>query len=405
LPERDISRLKDAKSIGLIGGAFDPIHYGHLAMAERVRVLLSLDAVVFQPSGIPPFKRQEASKAEARLAMTRLACADNPHFHVSEAEILREGTSYTIDTLRLFASALPKAKTTLVLGADAFMGVLKWHKYRELLALAKFTVAARPGTDNEKLREFSLHLKKKYGAKVKLVPIPLLDISSTEIRALCARGESVKYLLPDSVSGYIKENALYSRRLSVEEMKKTLKDILPERRFAHSLSTAETAVNLARIHGADEEKAYIAGLLHDCARVTHVSGERMVKMAKSRGLHLDEHQKKSPVLIHAPLGAIFAKADFFVTDDDILNAIKHHTTGRPGMNLLEKIVFTADHTEPLRGNDEHLEAARTCAKFDLNAAVLDILCKKLEHHDTAHPDGIKAREYILNNLLHENDDM
>jgi nicotinate-nucleotide adenylyltransferase len=380
----EIKHLSAFARIGILGGTFDPVHYGHLSAAECIRVELNLGVTVFMPAGTPAFKSGREGSAEHRYVMTGLACAPNPHFYCSSAEISREGTTYTIDTIRMFKSKLPEtSRLFFIIGADAFMSIEKWYDHETLMKTVSFAVAARPGTDTGKLKDFIGTVKKKYGAKVKLAKTPALDISSSDIRARAEKGQSIRYLLPDEVLEYIQKNNLYKPSKPINEIKQALKTNLSGKRYSHSLSVAEESKRLASIHGLDTEKAYLAGLLHDCAR----------------------NLKDVRIMSHASVGAKVARNEYSVADEDILNAICYHTTGRPGMSLLEKIVFVADFIEPGRIEREISETARRYAEFDIDAAVIEVLDKKIGYSgNAAHPISNKARDYLIYNIYKNTED-
>lgn len=368
------TKIEGYSRLGLMGGTFDPIHYGHLAAAECVRAELMLDIVVFMPAGIPAFKQGESTDGRHRYEMTNLACMPNKNFFCSQMEILREGTTYTVDTVRELKAAAGSAKLFFIIGADAFANIEKWHDYKSLIKLTTFAVVNRPGAE----------LKKKHGIKAKYIEIPALDISSTEIRKRAAKGGSLRYLTPDSVAEYIKEHNLYKLPLSVKEIQTKLKRMIPGKRYNHSLSVAEEAKRLAILHGADSDKAYLAGLLHDCA--------------KSPG--------GGDALTHGANGAKVTRAEFCITDEDLLNAIKYHTTGRPGMSLLEKIIFVADSIEPARAKYYDIKTAKINAEYDIDAAVIEVLARKIEGAgENAHPISIKAREFMVYHIYKNTTDI
>lgn len=213
------------KRIGLFGGTFNPIHLGHLRPAEEIRDQLELDRVIFIPSASPPHKRKEGTlPASLRLEMVRLAIADNPRFSLSEVEVERPGTSYSVETIEYFRHEFgPHVRLFFVLGLDAFLEIHTWKDYAGLFRLCNFVVMTRPGFEKIFAREhlpvelagdFCYDTHEKGYAHVSgffVYPreITGLDISSTRVRALLQRGRSVKYLLPASVEGFIYQNRLY----------------------------------------------------------------------------------------------------------------------------------------------------------------------------------------------------
>jgi nicotinate-nucleotide adenylyltransferase len=194
------------RRIGLMGGTFDPIHHGHLVAAEEARWQFDLDTVLFVPTGQPWQKPVGVSPAEDRYRMTVIATASNPAFEVSRVEIDHPGPTYTVDTLRRLRAELGEdARLFFITGADAVLHILTWTDREEVLALAEFIAATRPGYDLERLTE-RLPLARE---RLHPMEIPMLAISSTEIRARVARGAPIQYLVPDGVVEYVVERGLY----------------------------------------------------------------------------------------------------------------------------------------------------------------------------------------------------
>jgi nicotinate-nucleotide adenylyltransferase len=214
--------------VGIFGGTFNPIHYGHLRAAEEVREKLRLDRILFIPSGSPPLKRKEIATAEHRYEMVRLAILDNPFFKLSDIECRRAGRSYTLNTLEELSKADADAEFCFILGIDAFLDIPNWWQPDRLLAATDFIIIARPafrfadlkaspylkirqsalkGLDGSVAETCMAELKTK--RKVSLVRLTPIGASSTVIRRLIKQGRSVKYLLPPKVQSYIISNGLY----------------------------------------------------------------------------------------------------------------------------------------------------------------------------------------------------
>jgi nicotinate-nucleotide adenylyltransferase len=195
------------KKIGLMGGMFDPVHYGHLLAAEEARSRFDLSQVLFIPTGLPPHKqRPGCASSEQRLAMTALAISTNPNFAVSAVESKRQGYSYSVDTVSgLLAEYGPETAFSFIVGTDAALELPTWHDAARLLELVDFIVAARPGFDLAALDQ----LPPAWRSKMSVLTMPLLEISSTEIRRRVAAGGPIKYLLPELVESYIYAEGLY----------------------------------------------------------------------------------------------------------------------------------------------------------------------------------------------------
>lgn len=198
--------------IGIMGGTFDPIHFGHLVLAETVRETMKLDRILFIPTGDPPHKKEKnVTSAKERMQMVELAIGDNPDFFCSDMEVNRQGYSYTVDTLeRLREEYGDGCQLFFITGADAIIEILSWKDVERIATLCTFVAAARPGTDQEKLSEFLGDLPSYLHNKVHVIPVPALQISSTDIRKKAASGQTIRYLLPANVARYIKENSLYA---------------------------------------------------------------------------------------------------------------------------------------------------------------------------------------------------
>jgi len=199
------------KKIGLMGGTFDPIHYGHLVLAEQIRTQFDLDMVYFIPVGIPPHKQDKnISSSKHRYFMTLLATITNPNFEVSKIEIEDSNISYTVNTIKKFKEVVNKeAELYFITGADAIYELETWKNVEELLQLCKFIAASRPGIDKKKLKNKIMELNEKYNASITITSVPALAISSTDIRSRIRTGKSIKYILPESVEYYIYKNNLY----------------------------------------------------------------------------------------------------------------------------------------------------------------------------------------------------
>jgi nicotinate-nucleotide adenylyltransferase len=193
------------RKIGILGGTFDPIHMGHLVLAEQVREELKLDRVIFIPCFSPPHKTpHQQSPAKNRFEMTKLAIEGNSFFSISDAELKRGGLSYTIDTLREFKNQYPDSQIYFITGSDVVDELSTWKDPKEIYRLAKVVIATRPGFDDFDPEN---HFLRKSIA----VEITGLDISSSEIRKKVEEGRSIRYLVPPKVEEYIGREELYRK--------------------------------------------------------------------------------------------------------------------------------------------------------------------------------------------------
>lgn len=202
--------------IGLLGGTFNPIHFGHLRVAEEVREAFCLDKIIFIPSGVPPLKTQDIIDANHRLKMTELAINSNPFFEVSDIEVRQKKTSYTVNTLTHLKKLYQRDTLFFIMGIDAFFEIKFWYKYEDLLRMVDFIIMSRPGFNNLQTLEFIEYKESENCFKIKnsdkrafFISVSPFWISSTMLREMLRNRKSIRYLLPDAVRKYIEENELY----------------------------------------------------------------------------------------------------------------------------------------------------------------------------------------------------
>ena len=363
--------------LGLMGGTFDPIHIGHLRVAEEMRKALNLDAVLFIPTGNPVFKKdQQVTDARLRLEMCRLAATHNPHFDVSALEVERTGDTFTVDTLKALRSHYPdNVQFFFIVGSDSAATVGKWRGVAELAQLTSLAVAAgRPGSkDADELRDivlaaapFDLHI----------VRVSVLEISSTALRNALHDGDPCRYFLPDEVQAFIKENGLYKPDAPAQPVdtaeegvlskeffkarKAELKQRVGAKRFTHSLNVSDTCVALAKRYGLNVKKARLAGLLHDWDKGMDDD------QARARVYELGMEDEIDPILVermpsvlHGITAARALGNEFPAIPADVLQAISRHTTAAMRMDPLDMVLYIADAIEPSRqfGRIDELRAA------------------------------------------------
>ena len=343
--------------IGVYGWTFNPPHLGHVTAARAVFELLKLDLLLLVPDGQPPHKMLPpgSPSPEQRLEMTRLAGEQlglGEKVRTLDLELKREGRSYTAETLRQLHQQYPEDELWLLMGTDMFLTLQAWREPGEILSLAGIAAFGRTEEDTEEL--FSVqrdYLYRTYPqARIFTLTIPgVVDVSSTELRTMLARGEGGN-LLPPAVYGYILREGLYDTRADLKHLPlRTLRPValsyLKHKRIPHVLGTEQEAIRLAERYGADVEKARVAALLHDCTK--RLDMEEQLALCRQYGIRLDALEQQALKLLHAKTGAAIAR-DVFGVDDEIYRAIWWHTTGHAGMTLLEKIMYLADYIEPSR---------------------------------------------------------
>lgn len=389
--------------IGIFGGTFDPIHRGHL---EAARVLLrtaSLDRILFMPTGDPPHKAGRAvTDGRIRLEMVRAAVshADEPALAVSDFEVRREGYTYTVDTLEaLCREKDADVRYFWIIGADVLADLAHWKQCDRVFELCEFLAMYRPGCSRDAFQKEYTEMTAR-GARITFAEVPPVDISSTEIRDLTASGASVRHLVPDPVAELIEKYGLYrgTRVWTVPEIQADLEKRLSAHRFAHTLGVMREAERLAaRFCPEQKEKAVLAGLLHDAAR----------EFTESQYLWigLDPSGAGSAVLLHGAAAAILAGTRYGIRDAEIEEALRVHTTGKPGMGLLAQILFVADYTEPGR-TGAHFDRVRTVLEErGLMAAVAEECTLSIAHLRAKNavicPDTIETEKWALREMAEQ----
>lgn len=202
--------METGMKIGIMGGTFNPIHTGHLLLAQYALEECQLDKVLFIPTGNSYMKNaKEILSGEMRLKMVDLAIEDAEEFESSDVEIRREGNTYTCETLPELKTFYPGAELYFLMGADSFLSIHKWRKPDIILAHATLVVVTRDGVSYERLETQKAFLQKEFGGRIELVSFPTIDISSSEIRQRLREGKSIRFQVPERVRSFIEENGLY----------------------------------------------------------------------------------------------------------------------------------------------------------------------------------------------------
>lgn len=385
--------------IALFGGTFDPIHNGHIVLARELAARLQLDRVVLMPTFVPPHKiKTEMAPAIDRVEMCRLAAEPYPELTVSEMEINRRGASFTVLTLEEMKRQLPQAELFLFVGADMFLTLGSWHRFADIAKMATLCVVPRDDVSLGTLRAYAAELEAQ-GAHCIIEDVETPRISSTELREAVQRGESLAAFVPTTVEEYIRRRSLYTENREFrdpnEQYAEILRGRLTPKRYRHSLAVAEQAVHLAKLYGADPDKAYTAGLLHDILKDT--DGDSQLQIFKRFDILLDAVEKNAPKLWHAHAGAVFLEHILGIHDADILAAVRYHTTGRAGMSRLEEVLYLADFTSADRDYPD-VDVLREITERDKNAAMLYALEYTVddlrENGREVHPDTLAClKEY------------
>lgn len=367
--------------IGIYGGTFNPPHVGHMLAASQAVGVLRLDKLLLIPDKIAPHKilPEGSASPEQRLEMVRLAAKPIPKCHVSDIELRRDGTSYTYLTVLALRQQYPDAKLILIMGTDMFLSFDRWRnpdiitKHCELAVLYRGEKGERAAILERKAQ------MEANGVCVTLIENQIQAISSTQLRRMIAFQCAFPFL-PQGLLPYIKKNGLYDstadfRNLSMEELEQVVVRLLDPKRVDHVLGCRDMAAELARHWGANETDAARAGLLHDITKA--LDGPLQLTLCAEFGTILDDFSRRYPKTLHALTGALVADR-IFGENEAVVEAIRHHTTGKANMSLLEKIIYIADYVEPNR-TLPYVRELRQLAFSDLDAAVKMGLEKTLEH--------------------------
>ncbi|MBQ1388453.1 MAG: nicotinate (nicotinamide) nucleotide adenylyltransferase [Clostridia bacterium] len=361
--------MKKLRKIAVYGGSFNPIHNAHIAIIQAFVKKFKPDKLLLIPTNIPPHKSAEnMATGSERAEMCRLALKDMKKVEVCDIELKREGKSYTVDTLRELSEMYPDSEFYLIMGEDMFVSLLDWRRPEEIFKLAVICTVARGGGDLTQLYEMDEKYK-ALGAQTVILDMKKSDVSSTMIRQAVFNDKSISKYVCEDVERYIYAHYLYMNKAEINypRFHKVLKSRMGEKRYIHSCNVALEAVRLAELHGADKEKAKLAGLLHDVTKET--PHDEQLALMRRLDVPLDELTLLCPKLWHAISGAAFVRHIIGIEDDDIFNAIRYHTSGRAGMSVLEKCIFIADFTSAER-NYNGVAKMRELADKSLDSAIL-----------------------------------
>ena len=357
--------------IGIYGGTFNPPHIGHIHAAQQAFALLKLDKLLLIPDRIAPHKvlPEGSATAEQRMQMLMLGAAQIPYAQISDMELRREGTSYTYLTVQELKEQYPDDALVLIMGTDMFLSFHNWRFPDVIWNNATLAVLSRGDKDEKSAIAAQKDALEALGAKVEIVPNEITVISSTDLRRMLAFGCAAAYL-PDGVLQYIQDNGLYGtancyKQLPMDQLEKVVISLIDPKRVNHVLGCRDTAVDLARHWGADVTDAARAGILHDITKA--LRGDLQLTLCDAYGIILDDFSARYPKTLHAVTGALVAER-IFGENQAVVEAIRHHTTGKADMTLLEKIIYVADYMEPCR-DFPGVEKLRELAYTDMDVAL------------------------------------
>ncbi|MDR0722710.1 MAG: nicotinate (nicotinamide) nucleotide adenylyltransferase [Treponema sp.] len=369
--------------LAILGGSFNPVHMGHLVLADTVLSALRYDRIILIPAYQSPFKQGAVGGSpQDRLDMLAASIPGDPRFTMDDCEIKRKGVSYTIDTIKdIMARYRPEGKLGLVLGDDLAGNFLSWREASEIMSQVDIIIAHRIAAASE---SFPYPHKRLNNA--------IIEISSAVLRDRIQDQGNWRYLVPAGARGIIEDRKLYgyippeacgtvpgvpsipaapSTWELISEVETAVRRAVSFSRFLHSRNTALLCWDLCIRFGLDPQKGYLAGISHDMCK--SLGEEEMFFWARMDEKEIEAIERKKPSLLHGRAAAVVLKNRFNLHDEGILEAVRLHTTGGMGMGPLAKVVYIADKLEISRGDlDPTIQDLRETANLDrLFEAVLE----------------------------------
>ncbi len=382
--------------IGILGGTFNPIHKGHIFVAREAQKKLGLDRVLVMPAGDPPHKDEITSISRSqRFALVKETLKAEEGLTFFPYEYTHEGQGYSYIILGELKNLFPEDDLYFIIGEDSFLAFETWVKPDVISTFVKFAIIRRNdcgGMSETDLSGLAKIYQKKYKTDFIILKTDTVDCSSTELRRLLysRKGlhdseKKLKKYLPEAAYSYILEHRLYENfpvtadggPFDFNAAYERLQKKLTPHRYRHSLGVEDTCAALAAAWNYPVRLARIAGLLHDCAK--SLSDSKYFKVCEKNNIPVSAAEEKAPYLLHAKVGAVYAEKKYGVIDEDLLEAIRVHTTGKPEMGLLDKILFVADYIEPGRDKAADLENIREIAYQDLDLCCEVILKNTLDY--------------------------
>lgn len=391
--------------LGILGGSFNPVHYGHLFLADAALSILKLDRIIMIPAFRSPFKLDAESllanggdvanhrfDADSRLEMLVGAVSCDPRIAVDECEIRRGGVSYTVDTLEdIISRYMPKEKPVLIIGDDLARDFPKWRDSERILQIADVVIARRCNA-----AEVNFDSTSALPYPHTFINNERMNISSQMVRQKIKDALDWRSLVPSAARAIIEDRRLYGyspyaggvepavsgcSSAMIFRVETEARETLNTERFLHSRNTALLAFDLCRRFGLDPQAGYLAGIAHDLAKQLDV--KLMLKLAKSDGNPVSELEKEKPHLLHGRAAAVMLKERFGIQNKDVLEAVAFHVSGSENMGDLAKVIYIADKTEISRNIEPALR--KMCMEDELPP-------------DTAEPKAA-GHKYTLDNIL------
>ena len=358
--------------IGIYGGTYNPPHVGHMRAAAHAIEALKLDRLLLIPNNIAPHKQmpEDAATAQQRMDMLRMSAKGLEKTEILDLELQRDGKSYTSDTVTQIRKIYPEGELFLLMGTDMFLNFLTWHEYRTISDQVTLAVFYRGERGEQEAVCRQQERLEEMGIRVVRICNPVTAISSTDLRRMLIFGCADPYLCP-GVGDYIRAQGLYDtgtdyKNLPMDALEETVVKLLKENRVAHVLGCRDAAVELARQYGENEVDAARAGLLHDITKA--LDGPLQLTLCSEYDILLSKFSQENPKTLHALTGSLVAE-QVFGENQAVVTAIRYHTTGRPAMSRLEKILYLADYIEVNR-NFPGVDRLRAAAHRSLDEGML-----------------------------------
>jgi len=376
----------------ILGGSFNPVHSGHLFMADAALTRFGYDRVILVPAFQSPLKDSpQGSSPKDRLDMLFASVAGDPRLTVDDCELSREGFSYTVETVKEIISRYEiEGKPGLIIGDDLVSSFSNWRDPEEIAGLTDIIIARRldAGTDHA-----------AFPFPYKALDNELINVASAQIRKKIASGEAWRYLVPPGARCIIEDRGLYGFSKTQDEGKDAKENnILAEtivsvendaracldaERFKHSRNTALLSWDLCRRFGLDPQKGYLAGIAHDICKEMEES--ELASLARQDSGGISKLEQKRPGLLHARAAAVYVNKKYGIKDKDILEAIRYHTTGVREMGPIAKVVYIADKIEISRTDVDPI-LRRMSRESDLDTLFTEVLSDTVNYLKSRHLD-------------------
>ena len=377
--------------LAFYGGSFNPPHPAHVRACRLAYESLRPDRLLVIPAATPPHKPLPEGSPDAaeRMELTRIAFKSLPQAEVSGMELRREGRSFTSDTVAELRREYPDAELCMIMGTDMLLSFEEWHEWRYILSEASLAVLPRAEGDIAAIRAEAARMEREYGAVIYVLDAAPLPMSSSDMRALLTERRGAEEL-DGEVYARIIQKRDYGAKPELAWLRERSYKFLKPSRVPHVAGCEREAVKLAARWGEDAGDAAEAGILHDITK--KLSMPEQLQLAEKYGIVFDALERENIKLTHAITGAALSRELFGVTDR-VYDAIRWHTTGRPDMTKLEKIIYLADYVEPTR-DFPGVEPLRELCYEDLDAAMALGLRMSLDELAAAgiepHRDSVEA---------------